>query len=89
MSIKFFILLAASLSATGCVSTTPHWDKQFGQSVRGALANQTIDPAAAANRNQVLGIDGTAALGAQQRYERAFAQPEARGASMLGEMPGK
>jgi hypothetical protein len=85
MSIKFLIVLAAVLSTTACVNTTPQWDRQFGQSVHGAIANQTIDPAAAANRNQVLGIDGSAALGAQQRYERTFAQPEAHGASMLGE----
>lgn len=84
MSIKFLFVLAAGLSTTACVSTTPRWDRQYGQSVHGAITSQTIDPAAAANRNPVVGIDGNAALGAQQRYERSFAQPEAHGASMLG-----
>lgn len=83
MPIKCLFMFVAGLSTTACVSTTPHWDSQYGQSVRGAIASQTIDPAAGANRNQVPGIDGAAALGAQHRYERSFAQPEAQGASML------
>lgn len=83
MSIKYLFVLAAGLLAAAC-NTTPRWDRQYGQSVHGGIANQTIDPAAAANRNPVAGIDGTAALGAQHRYERSFAQPEAHGASMLG-----
>ncbi|MDQ2820941.1 MAG: pilus assembly protein [Pseudomonadota bacterium] len=84
MPTKLLLLLTLTLSTTACVSTTPHWDSQYGQAVRAAIASQTMDPAASANRNQVSGIDGPAALGAQHRYEHSFVQPEARDASMLG-----
>jgi hypothetical protein len=89
MSIKSFFLLLASVPMSACVQTTPHWDSQFGQSTRDAIASQSINPAAAANRDAVTGVDGTAALGAQKRYEQTFAQPEAHTASMLGHAGGK
>jgi hypothetical protein len=89
MSTKSLPLILASLALTACVSTTPNWDSRFGQSVRGAIASQTINPAAAANQDPVYGVDGKAALGAQQRYERTFAQPEAQAASMFHDTAGK
>jgi hypothetical protein len=76
LSIQSLFLLAATLPLAACVQTTPRWDSQFGQSVRTAIASQTLRPQAAANPDPVTGIDGKAALGAQQRYEHAFAQPE-------------
>ncbi|WP_332876039.1 hypothetical protein [Massilia sp. S19_KUP03_FR1] len=89
MSSKSLPLMLASLTLSACVSTTPNWDSQFGQSVRGAVANQTINPAAAANQDPVAGIDAKAALGAQKRYEQSFAQPEAQTPSILINLPGK
>ena len=76
MSTKPFFLLLATLPLAGCISTTPYWDSQFGQSVRTAVTSQTLHPGAAANRDPGAGIDGKAALGAHQRYEQSFAQPE-------------
>lgn len=78
------VLLALLLS--GC-ATSPRWDAQFGDSVRATLAQQVANPAAADNPNPVSGIDGRAARGAQERYERSFkeAQQDASAAtSMLG-----
>ena len=89
MSTKSLPLILATLALTACVSTTPNWDSQFGQSVRGTIASQTINPAAAANPDPVAGIDGKAALGAQKRYEQSFAQPETQAASMLHDTAGK
>lgn len=60
----------------GCGAPTPRFDHDFGASVRANLAAQVANPAAAANPNPAAGIDGRAARGAQERYEKSFAQPE-------------
>jgi type IV pilus biogenesis protein CpaD/CtpE len=52
--------------------------------VRANLAAQVANPAAAANPNPVQGMDGRAARGAQERYEKSFAQPEAPPSSLVG-----
>jgi len=67
------ILLAVMLGALlqGC-SSTPRFNEHFGASVRANLAAQVIEPAAAANTNPVHGMDGAAALAAQERYQRSF-----------------
>jgi type IV pilus biogenesis protein CpaD/CtpE len=67
------LLLAAALLALlqGC-SSTPRFNDNFGASVRSNLAAQVLDPAAAANTNPVHGVDGPAALAAQERYQRSF-----------------
>ena len=75
------VLLGACLQ--GCAQTTPLWDKQFGRATRDNLAAQVIDPAAAANRNPAIGIDGRAAKGAHDRYQRSFAQPEAQAPTLV------
>ncbi len=71
-------LALASLGAAlqGCGHTTPQWDRQFGTATRANLAVQVLDPAAASNRNPATGIDGRAAKGAHDRYQRSFAQPD-------------
>lgn len=89
MSSKSVFVLLASVALSACVSTTPQWDSQFGQAVRGAIASQTIDPAAAANPDPVAGLDGKAALGAQQRYERTFAQPPTAASALFHDAAGK
>ncbi|MEO7497053.1 MAG: hypothetical protein ABIT83_06565 [Massilia sp.] len=70
-----FVFCALPLLLSACASTTPQWDRQFGASVRTTLAAQVADPAAAANPNPAAGLDGRAALAAQQRYEHSFQQP--------------
>lgn len=60
----------------GCVNSTPNWDRQFGAATRANLAAQVLDPAASANDNPAVGVDGRAAKGAHDRYQRSFAQPE-------------
>jgi len=63
-------------SAQGCVSSTPHWDSQFGTATRANLAVQTIDPAAGNIRHPAAGLSGPAARAAIDNYERSFAEPD-------------
>lgn len=65
---------ACMLSA--CAPTTPHWDTNFGNSVRAAVAQQTLNPEASQNPDQVRGMDGRAAREAVDRYQKSFKQPE-------------
>jgi outer membrane murein-binding lipoprotein Lpp len=73
-----------ALMLAGCVSPTPRFDKHFGESVRTNLAAQVANPAAAANPDPVQGVDGRAARGAQERYEKSFTQPEGPPSSLVG-----
>lgn len=75
------VLLGGCLQ--GCVQTTPQWDRQFGLATRHNLAAQAIDPAASANQHPATGIDGRAAKGAHDRYQRSFAQPEAQAPTLV------
>jgi hypothetical protein len=75
MRILFSMLAACALAA--CVNTplgktTPQWDSQFGSSTRTALAQQVIDPKARRNADPVAGMNGKAAHGAYERYQRTF-----------------
>lgn len=70
-------LTAASCAAllTACASTTPVLNANFGNAVRQARINQTLNPNASANRDPVLGIDGQAGAAAQERYQESFKAP--------------
>jgi hypothetical protein len=71
MTMQWSTLLALAALGAGCAQTTPHWDRQYGDSVRATLAAQVIDPAAAQNADPVAGLDGKSALSALQRYQRS------------------
>jgi predicted component of type VI protein secretion system len=58
----------------GC-STTPHYDKHFGDAVRQAKLAMTINPNASANPDPATGIDGQAATEAIARYQGSFKAP--------------
>jgi hypothetical protein len=66
-------LLAASL---GACSMTPRVDRQFGSSVKLALAQQTLNPQARNNRDPVTGLDAQAAKSVYDNYQRSYATPE-------------
>lgn len=76
-SLKYLFVCAISLLLTACVATTPEWDKHFGESVRTAIAQQTIHPDAGKNTDPVAGIDGKAANDAMGRYQATFKEPPA------------
>jgi hypothetical protein len=60
----------------GCVNPTPRVERHFGESVRANAAAHVMYPAAAANTNPAIGLDGRAARNAHERYERSFAEKE-------------
>ncbi len=76
MTIRLTMLALLGACLQGCAPTTPLLDQQFGSATRANLAAQVLDPAAAANKHPATGIDGRAAKGAHDRYQRSFAQPE-------------
>ena len=71
-AVQGVVVLALALAASGCASTTPRYDAQFGDSVRSTMASQVADPAAVHNANPVTGLDGPAARAAHANYEKSF-----------------
>lgn len=71
------VAVVASCAAllTACANTTPVLDASFGNAVRQARDNQTLNPNASANSDPVLGMDGQAAAAAQVRYQDSFKAP--------------
>lgn len=68
--------LIATLLLAGCASSpTPNYDLRFGDAVRDARAQMTLNPAAAAHAATEAGLDGPAARGAMVRYEDSFKAP--------------
>ena len=64
-----------ALVLLGACSTTPHYDRHFGQSVRQARLAMTIDPRAGDKAEPAAGIDGVAAREAMVRYHDSFKAP--------------
>ena len=69
------IALGLAAQLTGCANTTPALDAKFGDAVRAAREAQTLNPAASANKDPVLGLDGKAAVNALERYQDSFKSP--------------
>jgi len=59
----------------GCASTTPEYDKRFGDAVRQSRQAMTINPNAGSNPDAVLGMDGPSAREALVRYQSTFKTP--------------
>jgi hypothetical protein len=74
---KAIMLLAIPLSAAlaGCVAPAPRVDESFGNAVRQAVAQQTLNPNASLNNDPVAGIDGESAKNAADLYEETFKSP--------------
>lgn len=64
------------LAMTACTSTTPNLDQHFGRGVSLTKFQQTIDPQASRNRDQVHGIDARAAKSAYDEYQKSYRTPE-------------
>lgn len=70
--------LAASLLAlplAACAVDGAADQRDFGATVRLALAQQLINPGAAANRDPVTGLDGRSARSAIDNYDKSYAVP--------------
>jgi hypothetical protein len=70
------LMLALTAAALGACSLTPRVDRQFGDSVRLARAQQTLNPQARYNRDPVSGLDAQAAKSVYDNYQRSYATPE-------------
>lgn len=76
MNARYALLFpVAAAVLAGCSSTTPNYDKLFGEAVRTARAQQTVNPEASRNPDPVAGLDGPAAKEAMERYHDSFKSP--------------
>lgn len=70
---------ACSLLLAGCGSTTPHYDTHFGEAVRTARLQMTINPDAGrtvgTGVDAATGMDGRATKQAMDRYEQSYKTP--------------
>lgn len=70
--------LIVSTAMVGCAtSNTPVLDEHFGEAVKAARAQQTINPDASMNTDPATGISGQAADAVVDRYHKSFVQPPA------------
>lgn len=69
------VFLGACTLVVGCASTTPELDAKFGDAVRASRERQALTPTASVSKDPVLGIDGKAAVNAQERYQDSFKSP--------------
>jgi predicted Zn-dependent protease len=70
------ILMLAIMSALAACSTgTPRYDGRFGDAVREAKAEMTINPEAGANTGPVAGMDGKSAREAILLYQGTYKAP--------------
>lgn len=63
---------------SGCASystQTPNYDARFGDAVREARLNMTINPEAGKNPDQAIGMDGKSAREAIVLYQSTFKAP--------------
>lgn len=74
--------LAVSLTTVlvaGCAGLPPvetrELDARFGDAVRQARAQQTLNPEASRNTDPVAGIDGVAAQNTIEQYQKGFREP--------------
>lgn len=62
----------------GCAQSPVHThqlDARFGDAVRQARAQQTLNPEASRNTDPVAGIDGVAAQHTIEEYQKSFQEP--------------
>lgn len=72
---KTLALMLLGLALAGCVGQTPQLDSHFGEAVRMARAQQTINPDASLNTEPVVGLDGQAVKESIGRYHNSFKTP--------------
>ncbi|MFM0209113.1 hypothetical protein PQQ96_17050 [Paraburkholderia sediminicola] len=69
------LMLTLGAALGGCMTSTPVWDAHFGEAARTASQMQIIDPHAAEHSPSTPGVDGKAAVAAQDTYDKSFQQP--------------
>jgi hypothetical protein len=74
LSLSTLAVLSALATLGGCAQPSPRYDAVFGDTVRVAIAQQTINPDAAKNLAPVT-VDGRAGREAIERYQKSFKEP--------------
>jgi hypothetical protein len=74
-TIPSLILVTLTAGLAACTSTTPNLDRNFGQAVNHAKAQQTLNPDASLNTDPVAGLDGVAANAAIDNYTKSVQAP--------------
>jgi hypothetical protein len=69
------IALTLVLGVVAGCSTTPNYDAKFGDAVREARMQMTLNPDAGRNADQALGMDGKSAREAMVLYQGTFKSP--------------
>ncbi|MFX1671653.1 hypothetical protein PWR63_05045 [Paraburkholderia sp. A2WS-5] len=69
------LVLSACAALNGCMSSTPIWDKNFGQALKAVTQAQIIDPNAAEHANAKPTMDGKSAATAMDNYDKSFRSP--------------
>lgn len=73
--IRSALCVTAFASLSGCLTSTPQWDANFGNAVTAMRTMQTANPEASANNDPVAGLDGIAAGYAIENYGKSFEAP--------------
>ncbi len=73
------LVILACQALTACMTTTPVWDKHFGEAVTSVKQAQVINPDAPAGLPAVTGYDGKAAVAAMSNYDRSMTRSPAGG----------
>ena len=71
------LMLTVAATLGGCMTSTPVWDANFGNAVRTVSQMQIIDPHAGEHTPSTPGVDGKAAVAAQDAYDKSFQAPPA------------
>jgi len=74
---KAALACAAAAALGACAPAETQTDLAFGDSVRAAVAAQTLHPQASRNMTPPAGMDGRAARATVDRYEKSFESPPA------------
>ena len=72
---KTLALVLLALLGGCAASTTPNYDMRFGDAVRQARQQMTINPNAGTNPDPIAGLDGRASREAMVRYQDSFKSP--------------
>ncbi len=71
------LTIALSLCLLAACSTTPDYNRKFGDAVREAKLKMTINPEAGKTPDLAMGLDGKAAENTMVRYQDTFKAPPA------------
>lgn len=69
------LVLTLGAALGGCMTSTPVWDAHVGDAVRTVSQMQIIDPHAGEHTPSTPGVDGKAAVAAQEAYIKSFQTP--------------